>query len=118
MFQLTAGKLIGGGLSLLFGANILGKLTGSDPDFTQAYLMNRMSGRGGFFKTYFVDGLKSMFLGSRTMSAMHSGMGMGFAGAMYGHGGMMGMNPYLGNPMMMGAMPFHPMAMGGRMWGI
>ena len=107
--------VIAGGAALFTGAKMLGKLFGSDPDFTQAWMMNRMSGRGGFLKTFFADGLGSMFMGSRTMSAMYSGGGMPFAGMMYGN--MMGMNPYMMNPMMMGQMPYSPMAMGGYMWG-
>ena len=94
---------------------MIGKLFGSDHDFTQAWMMNRMTGRGGFLKTFFADGLGSLFMGSRTMSAMYnSGGGMPFAGMMYGN--MMGMNPYM-NPMTMGAMPYSPMAMGRYMWG-
>lgn len=110
------------GAGLIYGGfKVLGKLFGNDPDFTQAWMMNRMTGRGGFFKTLFSDGLGKMFLGSRTMSAMYnSGMmmgGMPFAGALYGHMGM-GMNPYMGAPYAMGSMPYSPMAMGPMMWGM
>ncbi|MEL7369477.1 MAG: hypothetical protein AAFN74_11230 [Myxococcota bacterium] len=111
------GVAVGGLLSF----DMLGKAFGSNPDFMQAYMINRMSGRGGFLKTYFADGLKSFFLGSRTMSAMaSSGMmaGMPFAGALYGHPGMMGMNPYMANPAMMGALPYPGMMMGAGLWGV
>ncbi len=107
---------VGGLLSL----NFLGKMFGRDPDFMQAYMINRMTGQGGFFKTYFTDGLRSLFLGSRTASAMMGGgmMGMPFAGALYGNPMMMGMNPYMMNPMTMGGLPFHPMMMGRMAWGV
>ena len=108
--------IIGAGAALFMGAKMLGKLFGSDPDFTQAWMMNRMSGRGGFLKTFFADGLGKMFMGSRTASAMFSG-GMPFAGALCGCGAMYGMNPYMTNPMMMGGLPYSPMAMGPMMWG-
>lgn len=114
--------ILGAGAAIYAGVKILGKAMGNDPDFTQAWMMNRMTGRGGFFKTLFADGLGKLFLGSRTMSAMYNGGGMGmmgmpFAGSLYGCGGMGMMNPYMGNPMMMGAMPYNPMMMGSAMWG-
>lgn len=96
------------------GVNLIGKLFGTDPDFTQAWMMNRMTGRGGFLKTYFGDGLGKLFFGSRTMSAMYNG---GFGAAMFMNPMMMGMNPYMMNPMMMGGMPYNPMMMGSMMWG-
>ena len=106
---------VGGLLSL----NMLGKVTGRDPDFMQAYMLNRMSGQGGFLKTFFYDGLRSLFLGSRTASAMigAGGYGMPFAGGLYGNPMMMGMNPYMANPYAMGNMPYPPMMMGNVMWG-
>jgi hypothetical protein len=92
------------------------KLFGSDPDFTQAYMLNKMSGNGGFFKTYFEDGLKSLFFGSRTMSAaMSSGNPM--AAMMYGSPYMARSNPYMANPYLMSQMPYNPMAFGSQMWG-
>lgn len=111
-----------GGLAVggLFGLNMLGKAFGADPDFMQAYMINRMSGRGGFFKTFFADGLRSLFLGSRTASAMlGSGMmhGMPFAGALYGNPMLRAMNPYMMNPMMMGGLPY-PMGLSPMMWGL
>lgn len=114
--------LIVGGVAavgaLFTGAKMIGKLFGSDPDFTQAWMMNRMTGRGGFLKTFFADGLGKMFFGSRTTSAMVNG---GFGHGMYGHMAMMGgYNPYMMNPMMMGGgMPYagiSPLSMG--MWGM
>ncbi len=113
--------IIGAGAALYAGVKMIGKAFGNDPDFTQAWMMNRMTGRGGFMKTFFSDGLGKMFLGSRTMSAMYNGGGMmggmPFAGALYGCGGMGMMNPHMMNPMMMGGMPFNPMMMGSMMWG-
>lgn len=122
--------LLLGGAALFTGFKMVGKLFGNDPDFTQAWMMNRMSGQGGFFKTFFADGLKGMFLGSRTASAAYGayGMGPGLYGAMGGMGGMGmggmggygamgGMNPYMANPYMMGGMPYGPMSMGPMMWG-
>lgn len=109
--------IIAAGAALFTGAKMVGKLFGSDPDFTQAWMMNRMSGRGGFFKTFFHDGMRSMFLGSRTMSAA---MDTGFGYGMYNHFGMNpGMNPYMANPYLMGGqMPYSPMSMfGPMMWG-
>lgn len=96
--------ILGAGAALYAGFKVLGKAFGNDPDFTQAWMMNRMTGRGGFLKTLFADGIGKMFLGSRTMSAMYNS-------------GMM-MNPYMANPMMMGAMPYSPMMMGSMMWGM
>jgi hypothetical protein len=108
------GKVAAWGIGLIAGGSLVSKLFGTDPDFNQAYLINRMSGQGGFWKTYFNDGLKSLFLGSRTASAMF-GAG-GFGSMMYGNPYMMGMNPYMMNPMMMGRLPygagFGPMAWG------
>lgn len=107
-------KLAGIAAGSLLSLNVLGKAFGRDPDFMQAYMINRMSGQGGFFKTYFSDGLRSLFLGSRTASAM---MGSGcFCGGLYGP--MMGMNPYMMNPAMMGGLPYGPMGMGRMMWGL
>ena len=100
--------LVLAGVGLFTGAKMVGKMFGSDPDFTQAWMLNSMTGRGGFLKTFFGDGLKSMFLGSRTMSAMFSGMP--FGGMMMG--GMMG---GMMNPMMMGGMG--GMGDDGREWG-
>lgn len=111
--------ILGAGAAIYGGFKVLGKLMGNDPDFTQAWMMNRMTGRGGFLKTLFADGLGKLFLGSRTMSAMYNGGGMmPFAGALYGSGAMMGMNPYMANPMMMGGLPYSPMMMGPAMWGM
>lgn len=100
------------GIGLIAGGTALSKLFGGDPDFNQAYMINRMTGQGGFLKTFFVDGLKKMFMGSRTGAAMfgRGGMGMGM------YGGMMGMNPYMMNPMMMGGLPYGG-GMGSMMWG-
>ena len=109
------GKLIAAGVALVAGGSLFNKLSGGDPDFTQAWMMNRMTGQGGFFKTYFVDGLKSLFLGSRTASAMF-GSG-GYGAALYGNPYMMGMNPYMMNPAMMGGMPYG-MGFGPMMWGM
>ncbi len=106
----TAIKL---GVGLIAGGHLLGKLFGSDPDFTQAYMINRMTGQGGFWKTYFSDGLKKMFLGSRTAAAM---WGSGYGAGLYRSPYMMGMNPYMMNPMLMGGMPYG-MGFGGMMWG-
>ena len=103
------------GAGLFTGFGLLSKAFGGDMDFNQALMINRMSGRGGFFKTFFVDGLKSMFMGSRTASAMFSG-GMPFGASMYGNPAMMGMNPYMMNPMAMGTMPYAPMGLGAAMW--
>ena len=44
-FPLIA-KLAVGAVGLFTGANMIGKLFGTDPDFTQAWMMNRMTGRG------------------------------------------------------------------------
>ncbi len=109
-----------GGLAVggLLGLNMFSKVAGRDMDFMQAYMMNRMSGRGGFLRTFFYDGLRSLFLGSRTASAMVGTGMMPFAGALYGHPGVMGMNPYMMNPMAMGATPYPPMMMGNVMWGL
>ncbi len=100
---------------LFTGMSFLNKAFGGDMDFNQALMINGMTGRGGFMKTYFSDGLKSMFLGSRTMSAMFSG-GMPFGAGMYGMMGMGGMGGYMANPMAMGMMPYSPMGMGAGMW--
>jgi hypothetical protein len=108
------GKLAAVGVGLFAGGSFLNKLMGGDPDFTQAWMINRMSGQGGFFKTYFEDGLKSMFLGSRTASALY-GSGMYGAG-LYGNPYLMGRNPYMMNPMLMGGMPYG-MGLGSMMWG-
>lgn len=93
------------------------KLTGSDPDFNMAFLMNG----GNFGKTYFADGLGSMFLGSRTASAMMTNFGMfgmmNPAMMMMNPAFMMAMGPSMMNPMMMGAMPYAPMSMGAFPWG-
>lgn len=107
--------IIAGGAALFTGAKMVGKLFGSDPDFTRAWMLNRMTGQGGFMKTFFEDGLKSMFLGSRTASAMYGSMG--FGAGLYRNPMMMGMNPYMANPMMMGGLPYNPMMMGRTMWG-
>jgi hypothetical protein len=93
------------------------KLFGSDPDFTQAYCINQATGQGGFFKTLFADGLRSMFFGSRTNSAL---LGSGMLGryplgcSIYG--GPMAYNPYIMNPMIMGQLPYSPMAFGRGFW--
>ncbi len=108
--------LAGAGAAVFTGFKMLGKLFGNDPDFTQAWMMNSMTGRGGFLKTFFADGLGSMFLGSRTASAMYNSGMMPFGGALYGNPMMAMANPYLANPMMMGAMPYNPMAMASMMW--
>ena len=109
--------ILGAGAAIYAGFKVLGKAMGNDPDFTQAWMMNRMTGRGGFWKTMFSDGLGKLFLGSRTASAMFNSGMMPFAGALYGNPMMMGMNPYLGNPMTMGMLPYNPMMMGSMMWG-
>ena len=115
-----------GGLAVggLLGLKTLGKAFGTDPDFTNAWMINTMTGRGGFLKTMFADGLGKMMFGSRTMSAMmNSGMGMGmmgmgmpFGSALYGNPMMMGMNPYMMNPMAMGSLAYNPMMMGSMLW--
>ena len=109
--------LLAGGAAVYTGFKMLGKLFGSDPDFTQAWMINSMSGRGGFLKTFFQDGMGSLFMGSRTASAMYSSMGMPFGASLYGAPFMAG-NPYMANPYMMGAMPYSPLAMGRTMWGV
>ena len=103
-----------GGVALggLLGLNMLGKFTGQDPDFMQAYMINSMTSRRPFLKTMFYDGLRSLFLGSRTASAMLSTGGMPFAGALYGNP-LMGMNPYT-----MGSLPYSPMMMGSMAWRV
>ena len=94
---------------------MVGKMFGSDPDFTQAWMMNRMTGQGGFLKTFFQDGLSSMFLGSRTNAAIYGAASrMPLGGSLYG--GPMVMNPYMMSPHAMGAMPYSPLAMGMRAW--
>ena len=45
--------ILGAGAAVWAGFKVLGKAFGNDPDFTQAWMMNRMTGRGGFFKTLF-----------------------------------------------------------------
>jgi hypothetical protein len=63
----------------------------------------------------FKDGIGKMFWGSRTASAA---MGSGMMGAhLYGSPYMMGMNPYMANPHMMGGMPYAPCGFGAHMWG-
>ena len=109
------GTAIKWGVGLIAGGHILSKLFGSDPDFTQAYMINSMTGQGGFWKTYFNDGLRSMYMGSRTNSAMW-GAG-GYGAALYGNPYMMSMNPYMMNPGMMGGMPYG-MGFGPMMWGM
>lgn len=108
------GSAVKWGIGLVAGGTLLSKLFGGDPDFTQAYMINRMTGQGGFFKTLFIDGLKKLFMGSRTASAMW-GAG-GFGAGLYGNPMMMGMNPYMMNPMMMGGLPYG-MGFGPMMWG-
>ncbi len=99
------------GAVALTGLNMVGKLFGNDPDFTQAWMMRRMSGDPfAMMNAMVTDGFRSMFLGSRTMSAMTSRGG--FGAGMYGHMGMMGMM----NPAMMG-MPYNPAMMGMHAWG-
>ncbi|HJL44029.1 MAG TPA: hypothetical protein RMG48_22175 [Myxococcales bacterium LLY-WYZ-16_1] len=99
-------------------SHVGGKVTGQDPDFNMALVMNG----GNFSKTYFADGLGKMFLGSRTGSSMMTNFGMFnpmMMGMMYGNpafAGMMG--PMFANPMMMGAMPYAPMTMGAFPWGL
>ena len=109
------------GVGLIAGGSVLNKMMGGDPDFMQAWMINRMSGQGGFCKTYFQDGLSSMFLGSRTAAAMYGaggyGMGGGFGMGLYGNPYMMGCNPYMGNPMMMGGLPYG-MGFSPMMWGM
>ncbi len=100
----------------LLGLNMAGKLFGSDPDFTMAWQSRMMQGQGGFSSfmgAFFKDGIGKMFYGSRTASAM---MSSGFASGLYGSPMMMGMNPYMSNPHMMGALPYNPMAFGASMW--
>ncbi len=109
---LVLGAIAAGAAVLHMGS----KLFGSDPDFTRAYMLNTMTGQGGFLKTYFSDGLKSLFLGgSRTMAAAYTS-GNPMAAMLYGSPYMMGMNPYMANPYLMGQMPYNPMMMGQRMW--
>ncbi|MBK8013703.1 MAG: hypothetical protein IPK13_20435 [Deltaproteobacteria bacterium] len=118
---MTTGRWIKGGLGALAAYGAWTSVNAT-PDFMQAYMINRMSGRGGWLKTVYVDGLKGLFLGSRTMSAMTSG---GFGGAMMMNPMMMGMmNPMMMggmmNPLMMGGMGglgYNPMLMGRMMWG-
>lgn len=118
---ISAGRWILGGLAALAGYGVYTSVNPT-PDFMQAYMINRMSGRGGWARTVFVDGLKSLFMGSRTLSAMTSG---GFGAAMMMNPMMMGMmNPMMMggmmNPMMMGGMGgfgYNPMLMSRMMWG-
>ena len=105
--------LLAGAGALFMGAKMVGKVFGSDPDFNNAWMINRMTGQGGFFKTFFEDGLKSMFLGSRTASAA---FGSGYPMGMSLYGGPMGFSPYMMNPRMMGGMPYSPMNLGYRAW--
>src|SRR5437870_1108052 len=90
------------GIGTIVGAKIFGTLFGDD--FGQAYMINKMTGQGGFFKTLFSDGLRSMFMGSRTTSAMFGSMCSPLGMSLYG--GPMALNPYMMNPMMMGCMPY------------
>ena len=103
------------GAGIFAGGSMLNKLMGGDPDFTQAWMINRMTGQGGFGKTYFQDGLSSMFLGSRTAAAMYGSGGFGMG--LYNNPMMMGMNPYMTNPMMMGGLPYGG-GLGPMMWGM
>src|SRR5262245_18212410 len=109
------------GVGLIAGGSVLNKLMGGDPDFTQAWMINRMTGQGGFAKTYFQDGLSSMFLRARTMAAMYGAGGYcmrgGFGIGLYGNPYMMGMNQYMMNPMMMGGLPYG-MGFSPMMWGM
>jgi hypothetical protein len=106
------------GIGTFIGAKVFGALFGQD--FGQAYMINKMTGQGGFFKTLFSDGLRSMFLGSRTNSAMLGAMNP----MMYGrfplgasiYGGPMAFNPYMMNPMAMGGMPYPMMGFGRPFW--
>lgn len=101
------------------GFNVVGKLFGNDPDFTMAWQMRMMSGQGpfsSFMSAFFKDGIGKMFWGSRTASAMMSRGHMG--GHLYGSPYMMGMNPYMANPMTMGALPYSPLGFGAHMWGL
>ena len=108
------GGMLAGGL---LGLNLLSKLTGGDPDFNQAYMINRISGRGGLFTTAVTDGFGSLLFGSRTGSAA-AATGM-FGAGLYGHPAMMGMmNPYMANPYAMGALPYNPMMMGSMLWRV
>lgn len=105
--------ILAAGAGIFMGAKMVGKLFGSDPDFNQAWMMNRMTGQGGFFKTFFQDGLNSMFVGSRTASAA---MGAGYPLGMSLYAGQMGYNPYMMNPYGMGQLPYSPMGLGQRAW--
>jgi len=105
--------ILGAGAALYMGAKMVGKLFGSDPDFTQAWMLNQMTGQGGFFKTFFQDGLQSLFVGSRTASAS---LGAGYPMGMSLYGGPMMMNPYMMNPYNMGSLPYSPMSLGYRAW--
>lgn len=107
--------LLAAGAALWVGGKMVGKVFGSDPDFTQAWMINRMTGQGGFFKTFFGDGLQSMFLGTRSASAMYGAMGRAPLG-MSLYGGPMTMNPYMMNPYAMGSMPYSPLGFGSRAW--
>ena len=101
----------------ILGLKMVGKLFGSDPDFTMAWQMRMMSGQNpfsAFMGALFKDGIGKMFFGSRTASAM---MNRGMMGAgVYGSPHMMGMNPYMSNPMLMGSLPYAPMGFGAHMW--
>lgn len=103
----------------VLGFSMVGKLFGRDPDFTMAWQMRMMSGQGAFSAfagAMFKDGIGKMMWGSRTASAMMSRGGMG--AHMMGSPYMMGMNPYMMNPHMMGGMPYSPMGFGAHMWGV
>lgn len=99
----------------LTGLNVVGKLFGSDPDFTMAWQMRMMSGQNSFsafMGAAFKDGIGKMFWGSRTASAM---MSRGRMGA-HLYGCPMMHNHMMNNPLMFGQLPYSPMAMGRSMW--
>lgn len=99
------------GIGTLIGAKLAGTFFGQD--FANAYLINKMTGQGGFFKTMFSDGLGKMFLGSRTNAALFGAMTrMPLAASLYG--GPMALHPYMMNPNAMGILPYSPLAMFGR----
>lgn len=105
-------------LGLYAGYKALGATVGSDFDFRNAWMLNRMTGQtflgSSFLKTLFNDGLGSMFLGSRTQSAMYGSMGMPLGGSLYG--GPMMMGPHMMSPFMMGQLPYSPLGMGAHLW--
>lgn len=112
---LKIGGIAAGGL---FGLNLVGKLFGKDPDFTMAWQLRMMSGQDGFsafMGALFKDGMGKLFWGSRTASAAMSRGMMG--AALYGSPFMMGMNPYMANPYLMGSLPYAPLGFGAHMWG-